>query len=89
MKFNDYLKNQLEDSEFKKEWDLLETQYEIKKELIKARSEQGLTQKELADKIGIPQSNISRLESGNYNPSIAFLQKIAKALGKKVHVKFM
>ena len=42
----------------------------------------------LADKIGIKQSNISRLESGNYNPSLAFLKKVAKGLGKELHISF-
>ena len=37
---------------------------------------------------GIQQSNISRLESGNYNPTINFLKRIAKALGKELYVEF-
>ena len=43
-----------------------------------------MTQKQLAEKIGTKQSNIARLESGNYNPSYQFLQKIAGALDKKL-----
>ncbi|MBT4056345.1 helix-turn-helix transcriptional regulator, partial [Candidatus Peregrinibacteria bacterium] len=48
--------------------------------IIAKRLEQGLTQSELAQKIGTKQSAISRLESGNYNPSFTFLEKVAKAL---------
>ena len=56
--------------------------------MIKARLEQGITQKQLSEMTGIQQSNISRLESGNYNPTINFLKRIAKALGKELYVEF-
>jgi transcriptional regulator with XRE-family HTH domain len=54
--------------------------------MIKIRIEQGLTQKELAEKIGTRQSNISRIESGKYNPSLEFLKKVAKGLNKELIV---
>lgn len=50
------------------------------------RKELGLTQSELGKRAGIPQPNITRFESGNYNPSLEFLVKIAGAMGKKVKV---
>ena len=78
----------MEDSELYKEYKSLEPEYEIIKQVIKARSEQQITQKELADKIGIKQSNISRFESGNYNPSLDFLKKIADGLGKEIYIEF-
>ena len=43
-----------------------------------------MTQKQLAEKVGTKQSSIARLESGNYNPSLQFLQKVANALGKQL-----
>ena len=52
--------------------------------LKQAREEKNMTQKQLAEKIGTRQSNIARLESGNYNPSFQFLQRVAKALDKKL-----
>lgn len=85
---NKFLKKQMQDEEFHKEYNELTPKYEIIKEIIRERTKQNLTQKQFADKVGIKQSNISRLENGNYNPSIDFLQKIAKALGKKLHVEF-
>ncbi|UNC93537.1 helix-turn-helix transcriptional regulator [Candidatus Contubernalis alkaliaceticus] len=72
----------------REEFDKLKPIYDIKRELIKFRIEQGLSQKELAEKIGTKQSAISRLESGEYNPSIELLSKIAHALGKELQVKF-
>lgn len=85
---NKFLEKQLQDEEFHKEYNRLTLKYQIIKEIIQERNSQNLTQKQFADKIGIKQSNISRLESGNYNPSIDFLQKIAKALGKELHIEF-
>ena len=89
MNFEEYKKKAfMEDSELYKEYKSLEPEYEIIKQVIKARSEQQLTQKELADRIGIKQSNISRFESGNYNPSLDFLKKIADGLGKEIYIEF-
>ena len=50
------------------------------------RKELGLTQSELGKRAGISQPNITRFESGNYNPSLEFLVKIAGAMGKKAKV---
>ena len=69
------------------EYDKLKPRYEIISEIIKARKEQNITQEELALRIGTQQSNISRLESGTYNPSLDFLSKIAKGLGKEIHIE--
>ena len=48
-----------------------------------------MTQAELAKRVGTQKSNISRLESGNYNPSLVFLAKISEALGKSLNVQLM
>lgn len=50
------------------------------------RRELGMTQEELGRRVGIPQSNVTRFESGNYNPTLEFLVKMAAAMGKKVKV---
>jgi predicted transcriptional regulator len=54
--------------------------------IIQKRVEKGLTQKELARKIGTKQSAISRFESGTYNPTLSFLGKVASALDTKVNI---
>ena len=86
VKFNDLLKQQLKNKQFKKAFDELELQYTLKRILIDKRIKEGLTQKQLAKKIGIKQPLISKLETGNYNPSIKFLQKIAKGLNAKLKI---
>jgi DNA-binding XRE family transcriptional regulator len=76
------LKKQLSKKEFRKEYDLLEEEFLIAKEVIRLRLEANLTQKELAKKIGTSQPAIARLESGAYkNLSLSFLNKVGKALG--------
>ncbi len=76
----------LKEEEFKYEYEKLKPRYEVISQIIEARSEQNITQEELAKMVGTQKSNISRLESGTYNPSLDFLIKIAKCLGKEVKV---
>lgn len=78
--YKNFKKRLLKDPEFKKGYDALEPEFAIVSAIIGKRIKEGLTQSQLAKKIGTKQSAISRLESGNYNPSITFLSKIAKAL---------
>lgn len=61
---------------------------QVADQVVNARTELKLTQKELAERMGDKQSNISRLESGTYNPSLEYLNKVAEALGKKLHIEF-
>jgi transcriptional regulator with XRE-family HTH domain len=66
-----------------------EAEYKIIEEIIMARKEKNLTQKDLAELIGTKQSTISRFESGNYNPSLEFLNKIVQAVGKELEVRII
>ena len=63
-------------------------QEKIGKFIAECRKEKNLTQEELARRIGTKKSNISRLESGKYNPSLDFIIKVAEAFGKKVKLDF-
>lgn len=67
-------------------YDALAPQYEIIRAEIESRKALGMTQKELAERMGTAQANISRFESGSYNPSLAFLQKMAECLGKTLRI---
>ena len=60
---------------------------EIATQLRQVRKEQGMTQERLAEKVGTRKANISRLESGRYNPSLDFLEKVAGGLGREIEVK--
>ncbi len=85
--FEEMKTDMLKDEEFKIEYEKLKPRYEAIEQIIKARKEQNITQAELAKRVGTQKSNISRLESGNYNPSLDFLAKIAESLGKEISVK--
>ena len=69
-----------------REYEALSPQYDLIDAVIAARTEKHMTQAELAERIGTKQSNISRFEGGNYNPSLEFLQKIAGALDKQLEI---
>lgn len=87
MNFQEYKKATFKkEPNLKAEYDEIAPQYELIKEVIMARIEQNISQTELARRAGTKQSNISRFESGNYNPSLAFLNKIASALGKELSI---
>ncbi|MCM1106989.1 MAG: helix-turn-helix domain-containing protein [Blautia sp.] len=60
---------------------------EVAEQLKAARKEQGVTQENLAERVGTKKSNISRLESGRYNPSLDFLEKVAGGLGRQLQIK--
>lgn len=85
----DYINEQLKDPEFKKEWYNLEPEMEVVRAMIKARTAQNLTQKDLAEKTGINQANISKLENGNMNPSLKLLKRIADGLGMNLRIEFV
>lgn len=85
-KWEDLEKELLADPETKKEYDKLAPRYAIISDLIAARLSKGMTQKDIAQKIGTKQSAIARLESGNVNPSIELLQKIAQVMGYKLTI---
>ena len=79
----------LKNEEVQNELKMNEAEYKIIEEVITARKKMNLTQKDLAKLIGTKQSNISRFESGNYNPSLDFLNKIALAVGKKIEIRII
>lgn len=83
-----YIKKQLQDPNFKEEYENSQSEFEVMQAIIKARLESHLSQKELAKKSGIRQSNLSRIESGAALPNISTLEAIAKGLGKKLHIEF-
>ena len=89
MNYNDF-KNKTfsENPAVRVEYDQLGPQYEAIRAAIASRKSAGLTQKQLAEKMGTAQANISRFENGNANPSLDFLQKMASCMGKTLHISF-
>ena len=70
-----------------KEQSPLTPRYEVVEQLTSARKAQNVTQEVLAERVGTKKSNISRFESGRYNPSLDFLIKVADSLGKQIQIR--
>lgn len=85
IRFNDFLKEQLKDSEFKGDYNAEKAQLSIAVAVMKARERAGMTQKELAFKAAVPQSTVARIERGS-NTSIDTLSKLASALGTELKI---
>lgn len=86
--FEIWEKEALKDPELRAEYDKLQSEFAMIQAVIDIRVKKGVTQKELAQKIGTKQSVISRLESGRANPSVAFLKKLAQALNSHLEIRF-
>jgi len=84
--YEQFKKESLRDPELKKEYDRLAPEFALIRKMIQKRINNEMTQADLAKKIGTKQSAISRLESGKYNPTVGFLQKVAKGLDAKIKI---
>ena len=80
--FNEFLAEQMKDPEFKAEWDALDPEFTVIEAILKAR-------KELSERTGIAQTDISKLERGNANPSLRTLQRLAAGMGMKIKLEFV
>lgn len=86
---NTYLQEQLQDPEFAKEYEVIQPEMDIIKAIVEARTSQHLTQKELAERTGINQADISKLENGTRNPSINLLKRLADGMGMTLKIEFV
>ena len=77
------------DPEFKAAFEEMRPERDLQIAIITARMERGMTQRELSEKTGISQSDISRIENGTYNPSMRTLQRIAAGLNKRVKIELV
>ena len=86
--YNDYKKEILKNDEIKSEYDALAPEYDIIEAMIIARNNLNLTQKDLSEKTGINQADISSIENGTRNPSLKMLKKLASGLGMQLKLEF-
>ncbi len=87
--FDDFLETQLQDEEFRKEYESMQPEFDVIKAMVAARTAQNLTQKELAERTGIHQADISKLENGTRNPSLNLLKRLAEGMGMVLRVEFV
>lgn len=87
--FQKFLNEQLQDDEFRKEWEDIQPEMDVIRAMVDARISQNLTQKELAERTGINQADISKLENGTRNPSLKLLKRLADGMGMTLKLEFI
>ena len=86
-KFKDFLKEQLEDDDFRREYEALELETVIIQTFINAHRMSGITQQQLSEKTGISKSTIIKIENGRIIPSIQSLKRLAEGMGIKLKLE--
>jgi predicted transcriptional regulator len=86
---NEYKKEQMQNPQFAKEYDAIQPEMNVIRAIVDARTSQNLTQKELAERTGINQADISKLENGTRNPSINLLKRLAEGMDMVLKIEFV
>jgi transcriptional regulator with XRE-family HTH domain len=86
---DDMLEKQMEDEEFRKEYEAIQPEIDVIRAIVDARTSQNMTQKELAERTGINQADISKLENGTRNPSVNLLKRLAEGMGMTLKIEFV
>lgn len=84
-----YKDDQMKNPEFRKEYEDLQPEFSVIRALVDARISQNMTQKELAEKSGVNQADISKIENGTRNPSLKLLQRLATGMGMELKIEFV
>ena len=87
--YSEYKKKALSDPKVQEEYESLAPEYDLIQAMIDARVSQNITQKELSARTGITQADISRIENGTRNPSLAMVKRIAEGLGMQLRLEFV
>lgn len=87
--FDDFLEEQLKDPDFRKEYEAIQPEMAVIRALVDARISQNLTQKQLSERTGINQADISKLENGTRNPSLNMLKRLADGLDMTLKLEFI
>ena len=87
--FDDMLEKQMKDEEFKKEYEAIQPEFDVIRAIVDVRISQNLTQRELAERTGINQADISKLENGTRNPSVNLLKRLADGMGMALKIEFV
>lgn len=77
------------DEEFRREYEAIQPELDITRAILGARIRAGITQKQLSERSGISQADISRLENGNRNPSLNLLKRLAAAMNLTLKIEFI
>lgn len=86
---DDMLTEQLKNEDFRKEYEAIQPEMNVIRAMVDARTSMNLTQKELAERTGINQADISKLENGTRNPSINLLKRLAEGMDMDLRIEFV
>lgn len=86
---NKVINEQLKDPGFKREYEKLQPEMDVIRAMVDARISQNLTQKQLSDRTGIDQADISKLENGTRNPTLNLLKRLADGMGMSLKIEFI
>ena len=84
-----YKEKQMRDPLFAKEYEAIQPEMDVIRAIVDTRTSQNITQKELAERTGINQADISKLENGTRNPSVNLLKRLAEGMGMALKIEFV
>ena len=87
-RFDTFLEEQVKDPDFKNEFENLQPELDVIRAIVDARTSQNLTQKQLSERTGINQADISKLENGTRNPTLNMLKRLAKGMNMELKIEF-
>lgn len=86
---NEYFSQQMQNDDFREEYEKIQPELAMIQALVDARNARNMTQKELAERTGINQADISKIENGTRNPSLKLLRKLAEGMDMVLKIEFI
>lgn len=86
---NEMLSEEMKNDEFRKEYEAIQTELDVIRAMVDARNSINMTQKELSERTGISQADISKIENGTRNPSLNLLKRLAEGMGMTLKIEFV
>ena len=86
---NEMLSEEMKNDEFRKEYEAIQPELDVIRAMVDARNSVNMTQKELSERTGISQADISKIENGTRNPSLSLLKRLAEGMGMTLKIEFV
>mgnify|MGYP002761772253 FL=1 len=86
---NEMLSEEMKNDEFRKEYEAIRPELDVIRAMVDARNSVNMTQKELSERTGISQADISKIENGTRNPSLNLLKRLAEGMGMTLKIEFV
>ena len=86
---NEMLSEEMKNDEFRKKYEAIQSELDVIRAMVDARNSVNMTQKELSERTGISQADISKIENGTRNPSLNLLKRLAEGMGMTLKIEFV